>query len=300
LEVRCVVVEYHDFPTVEWTVYFKNTGTSDSPFLDNIRALDLDVKRDPDSKGQFLLHHHRGSPANRSDYMPLETPLPMLGWARISPKGDGANGRPSDSDWPYFNLEWNGGKAGMIVVVGWPGQWSTEWRADEGNGLHITAGQERTHFKLRPGEEIRTPLIVLQFWQGRDWIEAQNLWRRWMIRHNVPRPGGKLPAPMFSGTVQIGNFCMYGSDEKDSKQYIDYYLDKGLQPDCYWMDTGWFVESWEPDHYQNWEPDRKRFPNGIRPISDYAHAKGLKTVLWFEPERVVAPSGFQKIIRNGA
>ncbi len=286
LEVRCVVVEYHDFPTVEWTVYFKNTGTSDAPFLDNIRALDLDVKRDPDPKGQFLLHHHRGSPANRSDYMPLETPLPMLGWARISAKGDAANGRPTDSDWPYFNLEWNGGKKGMIVVVGWPGQWTSEWRADEGAGLRITAGQERTHFKLRPGEEIRTPLIVLQFWQGGDWIDAQNLWRRWMIQHNVPRPGGKLPAPMFSGFVQIGNFCMYGSDEEDSKQYIDYYLDKGLQPDCYWMDTGWFVEGWEPDHYQNWEPDRTRFPNGIRPISDYAHAKGLKTILWFEPERV--------------
>ena len=287
LEVRCVVVEYNDFPTVEWTVYFKNTGTSDTPFLDNIRALDIGLKRDPDPRGQFLLHHHRGSPANRSDYMPLESPLPMLGWERISAKGDAASGRPTDSDWPYFNLEWNGGKEGMIVVIGWPGQWSSEWRADEGTGLRITSGQELTHFKLRPGEEIRTPLIVLQRWKGCDWIDAQNVWRRWMIKYNVPRPSGKLPPPMFSGFVQIGNFCMYGSDEADSKQYIDYYIDKGLQPDCYWMDTGWFVEGWDPDNQQkNWEPDRKRFPNGMRPISDYAHGKGLKTVLWFEPERV--------------
>lgn len=26
LEVQCVIVEYKDFPTVEWTLYFKNIG----------------------------------------------------------------------------------------------------------------------------------------------------------------------------------------------------------------------------------------------------------------------------------
>ena len=30
----------------------------------------------------------------------------------------------------------------------------------------------------------------------------------------------------------------------------------------------------------------QRFPRGLRPISDHAHTKGLKTLLWFEPERV--------------
>ena len=41
LEVRCVAVAYHDFPTVEWTVYFRNAGQSDTPLLENIQALDL-------------------------------------------------------------------------------------------------------------------------------------------------------------------------------------------------------------------------------------------------------------------
>ena len=31
LEIRCVAVEYKDFPTVEWTVYLKNTGADDTP-----------------------------------------------------------------------------------------------------------------------------------------------------------------------------------------------------------------------------------------------------------------------------
>ena len=33
LTVRCVAIEYSDFPTVEWTVYFKNTGHVDTAIL---------------------------------------------------------------------------------------------------------------------------------------------------------------------------------------------------------------------------------------------------------------------------
>jgi alpha-galactosidase len=32
--------------------------------------------------------------------------------------------------------------------------------------------------------------------------------------------------------------------------------------------------------------DNKRFPRGLRAVSDHAHAKGVKTIVWFEPERV--------------
>ena len=67
--------------------------------------------------------------------------------------------------------------------------------------MRIRAGQELTHFKLLPGEEVRTPLMVLQFWKG-DRIRAQNVWRRWMLAHNLPRPGGKLPPPQFAA-VQL-------------------------------------------------------------------------------------------------
>jgi hypothetical protein len=55
---------------------------------------------------------------------------------------------------------------------------------------------------LHPGEEVRTPLILLQFWEG-DWIRAQNVWRRWMLVHNdkTPRPGGRLSELIFFGSA---------------------------------------------------------------------------------------------------
>ncbi len=40
LVVRCVGIECRDFPTVEWTFYFKNTSKTDTPILQDIQAPD--------------------------------------------------------------------------------------------------------------------------------------------------------------------------------------------------------------------------------------------------------------------
>jgi alpha-galactosidase len=32
--------------------------------------------------------------------------------------------------------------------------------------------------------------------------------------------------------------------------------------------------------------DTRRFPGGLRPITDHAHARGVDSIVWFEPERV--------------
>src|SRR5580700_3366241 len=45
LEVRCVAVEYSDFPVVVWTIYFKNASAKDSPILSEIQALDITLPR---------------------------------------------------------------------------------------------------------------------------------------------------------------------------------------------------------------------------------------------------------------
>ncbi|MBM4042149.1 MAG: hypothetical protein FJ290_26940, partial [Planctomycetes bacterium] len=175
LVLRCVAIEYHDFPTVEWTLHFRNTGKAEMPVLADIQALDAQIVRS--GKQEFLLHHAVGSPCSKNDYGPLLTELKPNATKRIAAAG----GRPTNSDMSYFNLEWGG--EGLIVVVGWPGQWAATFARNGGTGLRIRAGQELTHFKLLPGEDVRSPLMVLQFWKGGDWIRAQNLWRRWMMAH---------------------------------------------------------------------------------------------------------------------
>ncbi|MBN1345069.1 MAG: alpha-galactosidase [Phycisphaerae bacterium] len=279
LEVRCRGVQYQDFPTVEWTLYFKNTGEKDTPIIEKILPLDIEVERT--GAAEFLLHHFIGSPANGSDYGPLETTL----GAGTSKRIGAAGGRPTNSDMSYFNLAW--GEEGMIVVVGWPGQWSAEFARDKGVGLAIRAGQELTHFTLHPGEEVRSPMMVLQFYRG-DWIRAQNVWRRWMMAHSMPRPGGKLPQPQFLASSSRAYEEMIGANEQNQIMHIDRYLEEGLKLDYWWMDAGWYVNKTGWPNVGTWEVDPKRFPRGLRPISDHAHAKGVKILVWFEPERVTA------------
>lgn len=277
LEVSCVAIEYHAFPIIEWTVYFRNSGSEDTLLLSDIQA--LDALFHPAENGQWVLHHHVGSPCTANDFQPLQTTLRPGHPKRITAAG----GRPSNSDWPYFNVA--GPETGVIVAVGWPGQWAAEFVSDEENALHIRAGQERTHFKLHPGESVRTPLMVVQFWQG-DRLDAQNVWRRWMLAHNLPRPGGQLPPVQMAAcsSHQFGE--MIHADSASQKLFIDRYLEEQLPLDYWWMDAGWYWCDGQWPKTGTWEVDTQRFPGGLRPIADHARAQGVKTIVWFEPERV--------------
>ena len=57
----------------------------------------------------------------------------------------------------------------------------------------------------------------------------------------------------------------------------------------WWMDADWYAKV---DKNQsgfsvgNWVPDPERFPSKFKDISDYANENGVKTLLWFEPERI--------------
>jgi alpha-galactosidase len=280
LELRCVLVEYHDFPTLEWTLYFKNTGSTDTPILEKIQGLDAAFDRR--SQGEFLLHHNVGSPADGNDYGPLETRLGPGTAKRLG----GSGGRPTNTDWSYFNLDWVGG--GCVVAVGWPGQWAAQFSRDSARQLRLTAGQELTRFTLLPGEVVRSPLIAIQFYTG-DWIRAQNVWRRWMMAHSMPRPGGELPAPMLLASSSRQFDEMINANETNQIAFIDRYREERFPLDYWWMDAGWYIHhggGWP--RVGTWQVDTNRFPRGLRAVSDHAHQLGLRVLVWFEPERVAA------------
>ena len=291
LQVRCDAAEYADFPTIEWTLYFKNTGTNDTPILSDIQALDLNLNRP--AEGEFVLHHHTADNCTADSYEPHALALTPSSVQRFASAG----GRPTTGGFPYFNLEHSGG--GMIAVVGWPGQWAAQFTRDADRGLRLRAGQELTHFKLRPGEEVRAPLVALQFWRGGDWIRAQNVWRRWMVAHNLPRPGGTLVPTHYGGC--FGNLRPRAAEEIEQ---FDGWRREGIRLDYWFIDAGWYTHPGDWWNIGTWEIDRERFPRGLREVADHAHTNNAKFVLWFEPERVVDGSWLEKthpewILRSG-
>ena len=81
---------------------------------------------------------------------------------------------------------------------------------------------------------------------------------------------------------------MIHANSASQKLFIDRYLEERLQARLLvdgrrlvratggWPNTG------------TWEVDRTASPAASAPISDHAHAKGVKIIVWFEPERVTA------------
>jgi alpha-galactosidase len=283
LVVRCVGVEWIDSPTIEWTLYFKNGGTKDSAIIQNIRAIDSAFPRVAEES--CIFRYNTGDLCTPDSYQPHADPMPAGYQKHIANTG----GRPTQEAFPYFNLVRGGGPGagGAIVALGWPGQWSADVDRNSAGGVRIRAGQELTHFRLKPNEEVRGPRVIVQFYRG-DWIRGQNLWRRWMITHNMRRPGGKPMPPIES--LCTGNFYPgLMSNAKQELAFLKQHVDAGFKFDIWWQDAGWYPcdgVTWPKTG--TWEVDTGRFPHGLREVSDYVHANGMKSLLWFEPERVQA------------
>jgi alpha-galactosidase len=281
LVVRWTGVEYHDFPVVEWTLYFENTGSADTPILENIRAVDTWFQRN--TGDEFVLHHFRGSPAMADDFEPFELTLTPKIEKHIATSG----GRPTDHALCYFNIDQM--DKGVIVGLGWPGQWAADFSRDDGRGVRVQAGQELTHFKLLPGEKVRSPMTALLFWTG-DWVRGQNVWRKWMLAHNLPRPGGKPLAAKLAASSAPWYMEMSRADEASQKLFLDRYHQENININYWWMDAGWYVSNGTWPNTGTWEIDPKRFPNGFRPVDDHAHSMGVQSIVWFELERVTRDS----------
>ena len=284
LQVCCEAVAYRDFPVVEWTLYFKNTGKTRTPILTDILSTDTAFQRT--DKGEYTLHRYRGDFNTADSYEPFDEPLKPATTRHIA----NTNGRPTQTEFPYWNIEWprqeEAVSEGIIFVVSWSGQWKADFVRDPQKGLQLRAGQETARFYLEPGEKVRTPMTVLQFWKG-DRQHAQNVWRAWMIAHNIPRPGGSLPPlPQLCACSSHWYGEMIHANTENQKLFIDKYAEHGIKLDYWWMDAGWYPNKYGWTNTGTWEVDTKRFPNGLREISDYARKQEVKTLVWFEPERV--------------
>ena len=311
LEIAKEVTRFPDAPAVECILRLRNTGTQDTPIIEKLLPLDLEFTAG--EAGKIVLHYARGSMGSTEDYLPIDQEISSgaeFSLAHYVLRG--AN--HVDGQLPFFNLQWPGG--GLIGAVGWTGQWAVQVRGESGRRVVVQAGQQTTHLKLHPGESIRTPRILLLQWTGNDRFLGHNQFRKLLLAHYVPRIDGHIVVPPISNSnafvyqyeaiakktghnpldvvsqLKPGdekNFAGLSDDALNwvnEKNQLDFI--RGIPPvgmEVYWLDAGWFEGEW-PFGVGSWIPDPNKFPHGLRPMSDAAHEKGLKFLLWFEPGRV--------------
>jgi alpha-galactosidase len=291
VEVRCVAVDYRDYPAIEWTVYLTNTGAEATPLFESVRGLDASFAR---GEAECVLHGIKGDFCTADSYEPYHRRLEPGATATFAPPPHSGKSCDGPEGFPYFNVQL--GDGGMILAVGWPGQWEASFLG-EATGVRVAAGQQLTRLRLMPGETVRTPLVALLFYTGGDLVESQNLWRRWYLDHVIPVVGG-VPQPAVA-QIQTGG----GEADIDCVQG---FLDAGIHVNLCWRDAGGTAETtWfpvNPGPFQvkgmawlnsgTWEIDPAKYPNGFRPYTDWIHERGMQFVLWFEPERVGDPESW--------
>ena len=264
------------FDALTWVLFFENRGTQDTPILEDIQAAAFAL---PTPKGgDYTLHFADGSTEKITDFQPRELLLTSGITLNLGPVG----GRSSDGVMPFFNLASPEG-GGLFFAVGWSGQWSASFARVEDGRVMVRAGMERTHLRLHPGERIRTPAILLQRYSG-DTVAAHNQFRRLMLKHFTPHPGGKDLEPVVAASGALVGFN--NVSETNQIQAVSNIAAHKLPVNYYWIDAGWsrggFAEG-----MGNWDPDPVRFPRGLKPVADKVHEAGLKFLVWFEPERVM-------------
>ncbi|MBX7237058.1 MAG: alpha-galactosidase [Caldilineales bacterium] len=284
LECRCQITEYTSFPAAEWVVRLKNNGRVDSPILSDIRPLDTLLPLDADAPAQ--VHHARGSLSQTNDFEPLETPLTFRqGGSKLELSAH--TGKPSTLHLPFFNLQL--GSGGVIAAIGWTGGWAASFERQRA-GVLVRSGMERTHLTLHPGEEIRTPRILLLFWEG-DRTRSHNMLRRLILAHHTPRRHGEVvQLPLVEGT--------WGARTEASQlAKIAWVKENSLPAEWFLVEAAWhgdwpiedaadpLTAGWMP-RVGSWAPNRRAYPNGLRPVSEAAAKAGMGFVVWTEPERV--------------
>ena len=281
LAVRCEAVEFRDFPAVEWTLHLTNEGQAATPILSDIRPLAISVAATPAEP--CALHYAKGGVAALDDFAPQQHGLELSSRFELGSAG----GRSSNGVLPFFNVQ--AGGRGLIEAVGWTGNWKAQFDRRDDGWLLLAAGMRRTCLKLLPGESIRTPQILLLFWQG-DRLESQNLLRRFLTAHHGPLPkatAGRLP--IFYGAWGE----VYEATHLRSIQWL---ADNKVPIDVYWIDAGWYgdkpfqenstdanSEWWK--YTGSWRPNKITYPRGLKPIGDMLHRHDLGFLLWIESER---------------
>jgi len=284
-----------EFAAIEYTLRLRNDGRADLPALAAIHAMDLSFEGDLANGISVVWCGGGGADAKfpPKDFAVTRT---ALGPSKDSLTLGAAGGMPSRVQLPFFFVENEARAAGLFVAIGWTGQWQATIRAERGaNRLHLQAGIPGIDLRLRPGEEISGPHVLIGCYDG-PLSSGTNALRRLIRDRYAPSVGGqRLVAPILYTTwFDVGAEL----DEKLARGLVDRAAEMGQE--IFLVDAGWYkgtpsrpygdmAATWEAisGSLGNWEQgeDPARFPSGLRWLAEYVRTRGMHFGLWFEPER---------------
>ena len=200
---------------------------------------------------------------------------------------DSLRGESSHQHSPFFALlspqttEQTGDCFGFTLI--WPGNFMLQAELTQHGQTRAQIGIQPEDFawELQPGASFDTPEAVLVY--SAEGIGGMSRsFHRLFTAHLIRSPWKDKNRPVLLNSWEAA--------------YYDFDLAKlqaiaaeaaALGIELFVLDDGWFGRRDSDDSsLGDWTPDERKLPGGLRPLTDFLTAKGMKFGLWFEPEMV--------------
>ena len=177
--------------------------------------------------------------------------------------------------------EFSGEVLGTALV--WSGNFQTAIEVDQYAHSRLTIGLEPTTFQWQLDAEtsFQSPEAVLA-WSNAGFNGLSQVF------HDF---GHQLQPTLATSPIAINTWESDFFDVNATKvsRLIEQATDLDLEMVV--VDDGWFVNrTSESGQLGDWQVDPVKFPQGLRPLSNQAHQRGLKFGLWIEPEMITTNS----------
>lgn len=208
----------------------------------------------------------------------------------VEPAGDALwllesrKGRTSHDRYPAINVkDFAGGY--YCLHLGWSGNHTIAVdRLDDGRSL-IHAGElfEPGEIILAPSQSYQSPKAYITF-EPLGYVADTAAAFHQTVRKNILHwPNGRMkPRPVLLNTWE-GNYFTH--DVERLKQQATIAAEVGIER--FVLDDGWFGKRDDDTScLGDWFIDKRKYPNGLKPLIDHVVGLGMEFGLWFEPEMV--------------
>ncbi|MDD4992135.1 MAG: alpha-galactosidase [Paludibacter sp.] len=172
----------------------------------------------------------------------------------------------------------------LLGTLAWSGNYKMEFEVDPYHNLRLIAGINpySSEYRLVSDKEFETPSFIYTF-SNQGIGEASRQLHRWARNYRLLDGNG-------SRLTLLNNWESTFFDFNEAK-LINLFADgKKLGVDLFLLDDGWFANKYPRNDDRaglgDWEPNRKKLPNGIGYLVKEADKAGIKFGIWIEPEMV--------------
>ncbi len=196
--------------------------------------------------------------------------------------------RASQFQNPNFVLSLDGKASeteGMVLAgsLAWSGSFQCAFD-NNGRGIRALCGVNpfESDYRLKPNETFTTPKMIWA-WSSHGLGDMSRKFHAW-ARDFGMRDGHK------PRTVLLNNWEATGFDFDFDRIAALFQPAKEIGTELFLLDDGWFGNKYPRTNdlagLGDWQPNRKRLPDGLAPLAAAAVKQGIQFGIWMEPEMV--------------